>query len=247
MGQQNLEINPGTTVRFSSRQIDTIVKLLKARFPAGHFTAAHPKPFEILIATVLSQRTKDENTNAAANALFARYRTPEALAAAPLKTVQRLIRRCGFYRQKAQRIKAISRILLKRYGGKVPVELDALLELPGVGRKTANCVLVYGYRIPRIPVDTHVHRISNRIGLVRTKSAMQTELELMAVVPRRHWIRLNELFVRHGQTICIPRRPRCYACPVVALCNYPTKNLKSHDFQTKNGQRKAARSKGNQG
>ena len=125
---------------------------------------------------------------------------------------------------KAKRIKEVSRILLEKYDGKVPHELDKLLELPGVGRKTANCVLVYGFNIPAIPADTHVHRISNRLGIVKTRTPEQTEHELMRKIPRKYWININELFVKHGQTICSPIKPKCDKCSIIKLCDF-SKNL----------------------
>jgi len=208
-------------------KIQEIIKKLKKRFPKEHFTNKHKTPFKILIATILSQRTRDENTIIAADNLFKKYNNAEKLAKASEEKIKRLIKNVGFYNQKASRIIRISKILLEKYNGKVPKRIDLLLSLPGVGRKTANCVLVYGYGIPAIPVDTHVHRISNRIGLVKTQKPEQTETELMNIVPRRYWIVLNELFVRHGQTICLPRMPKCYVCPIVKECGYRYKNLRS--------------------
>lgn len=207
-------------------KIKRIVRKLKQRFPKEHFTERHTTPFEILIATVLSQRTRDENTIIAADKLFKKFNTAKKLANADFKTIKRLIKNVGFYNQKAKRIIKISKILLKNYKGSVPKNLNELLSLPGVGRKTANCVLVYGYRIPAIPVDTHVHRISNRIGLIKTKTPEETETALMKVVPKKYWIDLNELFVRHGQTICLPIKPKCNICPIVKECRYKYKNFK---------------------
>ena len=134
------------------------------------------------------------------------------------KNIARLIRASGFYNQKARRIKEVSGIIVNDYGGKVPNNMDELLKLPGVGRKTANCVLVYGYGKDAIPVDTHVHRISNRLGLVETNDPMKTEEELQMNIPRKYWIDLNELFVKFGKDICRPVKPRCDECPIRKLC-----------------------------
>jgi endonuclease-3 len=180
-------------------------------------------PFRVLIRTVLSQRTRDENTDKASKRLFSRYRNAGQLAGASLREIERLIRPSGFYKVKARRIREISRIVVENGG--VPRDLEGLLKLPGVGRKTANCVLVYAYREPRIPVDTHCHRIPNRIGLVRTKTPEQTERELMRIVPRDRWIEFNELFVKFGQRVCRPVRPLCYRCPIEHLCGYERKNM----------------------
>lgn len=180
-------------------------------------------PFRVLVTTLLSQRTRDENTDKASKALFSRFKTPEEIDSANIREIERLIRPSGFYKVKAKRVKEISGIIAK--SGRVPRDLEGLMKLPGVGRKTANCVLVYAYKEPGIPVDTHVHRINNRIGLVRTKTPEQTEIELMGIVPRDKWILFNELFVKFGQRICRPIGPRCYECPIEKLCDYHDKNL----------------------
>ncbi|MBM3303457.1 MAG: endonuclease III [Candidatus Aenigmarchaeota archaeon] len=177
-------------------------------------------PFRVLVSTVLSQRTRDENTDRAAMALFAKYGTAKKLAAASVKNIERLIKPAGFYRQKAPRIKQIAEIIHKNYNGKITTKMDELLELPGVGRKTAGCVLVYGHGIPAIPVDTHVHRVSNMLGIVKTQTPEQTEYALMKIIPKKHWLLLNQLFVIHGQNICSPIGPRCSACPVNKYCKY---------------------------
>ncbi len=165
-------------------------------------------PFRVLIATILSQRTRDENSNRAASALFAKYGSPKALAGAPLEKIESLVKPAGFYRQKSKRIKRVCKILVEKFKGKVPRKIGELLELPGVGRKTANCVLVYGFGISAIPSDTHVHRLSNLFGLVRTKTPEQTEFKLMEIFPKKYWLELNETFVRFGQQVCRPGMPR---------------------------------------
>ena len=177
-------------------------------------------PFEVLISTILSQRTRDENTRRAYSALFRVYKDADDLAEGNLKVIERLIRPVGFYKVKARKIKEVATIISQRYGGEVPQSFEDLLHLPGVGRKTANCVLVYAFGKPAIPVDTHVHRISNRIGLVETKSPEQTELRLREIIDRRYWLDLNELFVRFGQEICKPIGPRCAVCDLKATCKY---------------------------
>ncbi|MCI4341746.1 MAG: endonuclease III [Thermoplasmata archaeon] len=175
-------------------------------------------PFQVLIGTILSQRTKDENTAKASAALFAVYPDAERLARAPLARLERLVHGTGFFRTKARNIRACARALLRDHGGKVPRSIDALLALPGVGRKTANCVLVFGYGLPAIPVDTHVHRIANRLGVVRTKEPEETEALLEATVPRELWIPINPILVQHGQNLCRPRHPLCERCPIADLC-----------------------------
>lgn len=175
-------------------------------------------PYRVLIRTILSQRTRDENTDQATALLFSKYDNIEEVAHADAEELQPLIRKAGFFRVKAERIKEVSQILLDMYGGVVPDNLEELLTLPGVGRKTANCVLVYGFNKPAIPVDVHVHRISNRIGLVNTKNPEKTEEELMKVVPKKYWIELNDLFVQFGQTICRPINPLHDECPIIDCC-----------------------------
>lgn len=177
-------------------------------------------PFKVLIGTVLSHRTKDEVTAGASTRLFAKFPDAKSLATANTRTVVRLIKPVGFYNTKARTVKQISKILLEKYGGRVPRSMDQLLELPSVGRKTANCVFVYGFRTPAIPVDTHVHRIFNRLGVVKTKTPDETEKELTKLADRKDWLPLNEVFVRFGKTICKPIGPRCAECPLNDRCRY---------------------------
>jgi endonuclease-3 len=181
--------------------------------------AEHGDPFRILVACILSLRTQDTTTGPAAARLFAVATTPAALAALPARTLARLIYPVGFYRTKARVLRAMSRDLLERFGGRVPDDIDALLTLKGVGRKTANLVVTMGYGKPGICVDTHVHRISNRLGFVRTDSPDRTELALRAKLPRRHWIGYNDLLVAFGQNVCRPLSPHCSRCPVAGACH----------------------------
>jgi endonuclease-3 len=183
-------------------------------------TAETEDPFRVLISTILSQRTRDEMTELASGQLYAQFATPGALAAAPVAEVERLIHPVGFYHQKALQIRKVSQVLLDRHGGRVPRTYEELLELPQVGPKTANCVLVYGYGESRIPVDTHVHRVSNRIGLVATKTPEATEQALMRSIPKKWWLHVNELFIRFGKEICRPIGPRCDACSFTSFCRY---------------------------
>src|SRR5262245_7041739 len=175
-------------------------------------------PFRILVGCLLSLRTKDETTGPASARLFALADTPAGLLALPLRTIERAIHPVGFYRTKARVLHRVCRDLLGRFEGRVPSDLDALLTLHGVGRKTANLVVTFAFGLEGICVDTHVHRISNRLGLVRTRTAEQTEHALRRRLPRRHWIGLNDLLVSFGQNICRPTSPHCSRCPVSALC-----------------------------
>jgi endonuclease III len=175
-------------------------------------------PFEVLVSTILSLRTKDEVTSRAARRLFQEARTPDRILALGEQRLSELIYPVGFYPTKALRLMEISRIILEDHDGQVPDTIERLLKLPGVGRKTANLVMVEGFKKPAVCVDTHVHRISNRIGYVRTKTPDQTEMALRAKLPRKHWIRYNELLVAFGQVICRPVSPFCSKCPVARMC-----------------------------
>jgi len=175
-------------------------------------------PFRVLIGCLLSLRTRDETTGPAAARLFALADTPAALAALPTRRIERAIFPVGFYRTKARTLRVVCEQLLARFDGQVPADLDLLLTLPGVGRKTANLVVTFAFGLPGICVDTHVHRITNRLGFVVTDSPEETEMALRATLPRRHWIGLNDLLVAFGQNVCQPLSPHCSRCPVRAPC-----------------------------
>ncbi|MEM3570963.1 MAG: endonuclease III [Candidatus Bathyarchaeia archaeon] len=182
-------------------------------------------PFKVLISTILSHRTRDENTKKATENLFLAYKDAPSLAKANIKEIRKLIKPAGFYKVKSKRIKEISKIIAENFNGKVPDSLEKLLSLPGIGRKTANCVLVYAFNKPAIPVDTHVHRISNRIGLIHTKNHLETELELEKIIPKKYWLKINKLLVSFGQTICKPISPKCYECSIKNFCEFYKANL----------------------
>ena len=186
---------------------------------------AETGPFSILIGTILSARTKDETTTKAVKALFLKYKNPKDLGNAKVKDVEKIIRSIGFFHVKSKRIIEVSKIIHQKYKDKVPEDLDTLVQLPGVGRKTANCVLVYAFEKPAIPVDIHVHRISNRLGLVDTKNPEDTEQELMKKIDKKYWIDINDTFVMYGQNICKPISPMCDVCKITKSCKYyKTKN-----------------------
>ena len=181
---------------------------------------AQTGPFSILIGTILSARTKDEATTKAVKILFSKYKNPKQLANAKVKDVEKIIKSIGFFHVKSKRIIEVAKIINTKYKGKVPADLETLVELPGVGRKTANCVLVYAFEKPAIPVDIHVHRISNRLGLVETKNPEETEQELMKKIKRKYWIEINDTFVMYGQNICKPISPMCNVCKIKKNCKY---------------------------
>ncbi len=200
-------------------RLKKIFRYLESEYTSSFFDRGSD-PFFVLIFTVLSQRTRDENTEKVTAALFKRYDTPKKLLDTPLDEVEKLIKGSGFYHVKAKRIKEISRQILDEYGGKVPDNREDLLKLTGVGPKTAACVLVYGFRKQAIPVDTHVHRISNRLGLIDTKTPEQSEIELMKVIPKKYWIDINEYMVKFGKNKCTPLRPWCSKCALPLICPF---------------------------
>jgi endonuclease-3 len=198
--------------------IDELMQRLFELYPDG-CTVDVREPFFALISTVMSHRTRDDVTYPAAERLFERFSTPEEMVEADVEEIEALIRDVGFYRVKAGRIKEISRILLEEYNGMVPDEMEALLKLPGVGRKTANCVLAHAFlKEDALAVDTHVHRISNRLGLVVTKNPEETEIELKKVLPQKYWRHVNILLVKFGQNVCRPVSPRCGICVLNDMC-----------------------------
>jgi endonuclease-3 len=206
------------------RTVGLILKLLRRAAPGWNApvmaleAAKHGDPFRTLIGCVLSLRTRDETTAKAAPRLFAQAATPQTMLDLGEEAIARIIYPVGFYRTKAGVIIGICRELIARFGGLVPDTIDALLTLKGVGRKTANLVVTQAYGKPGICVDTHVHRISNRWGLVGTRTPDETEAALRAVLPRRYWIEYNTLLVAFGQTVCQPLSPWCSRCPAAHLC-----------------------------
>ena len=209
----------GQPVGPSSKVMDRVMRRLASSYDIDRFLRNNgPDPFRILVGCVISLRTKDEVSFAATDRLFERASTPEAMLKLRRATIAKLIYPAGFYNRKAEQIRAISRLLVAEHDGRVPDRLETLLELPGVGRKTANLVITLGFGKPGICVDTHVHRISNRLGWVETTHPDKTEHALRAILPRRHWIPINETLVRHGQQVCKPVSPICSACAIETDC-----------------------------
>jgi len=182
----------------------------------GHYTQT---PFTVLISCILSLRTQDKTTHEASDRLFRLAKTPRKMVKLSTAAIQKAIYPVGFYKTKAENIKKICEILLSKSNGKVPDDLDALLELPGVGRKTANLVVTLGYGTPGICVDTHVHRIANRWGYVQTKTPEQTEMALRKKLPPEYWIIINDLLVSYGQNLCKPISPLCSTCRIRSYCD----------------------------
>lgn len=204
-------------------EIDEIVRILKwqnNRFNGHAVTKVSEKrdPFLVLISCLLSLRTKDKVTSIASERLFSLAKTPEEMLKLSVTDIERAIYPVGFYRRKAMQIREISKDLIEQYNSRIPDEIDDLLELKGVGRKTANIVVTHGFNKPGIAVDTHVHRISNRLGLVATNAPDQTEFELRRILPEEYWRDFNDLLVVHGQNICTPISPKCSVCPISRYC-----------------------------
>ncbi|HPB31394.1 MAG TPA: endonuclease III [Candidatus Sumerlaeota bacterium] len=212
---------PGIGIPFPIHDAVAALRCETARFCVPIVTIISREgrnPFHVLISTLLSLRTKDACTAAASERLFRRASDPRAMAALSEKDLARIIYPVGFYNTKAVRIHAVCRILLETYGGHVPTDMDALLALPGVGRKTANLVLTLGFGLPGICVDTHVHRITNRWGYVKTRNPEETEFALRKILPPEYWIEINDLLVTWGQNVCAPVSPRCSSCVLAKLC-----------------------------
>lgn len=176
--------------------------------------------FQQLVATLLSSRTKDTTTIPIVKRLFTKYHTPRDFLNTRTELLAHDLYGIGFYRVKARNIQKLSKIILEEYNGKIPSTVDQLTALPGVGRKTANCMLNYAFQQPAIAVDVHVHRIANRLGWIQTKTPEETETALQKIIPQPLWIKVNMLLVGHGQTICFPRNPNCAHCPILQWCAY---------------------------
>ena len=204
--------------------LDEVVRILREAYkefrePVVTEVAKDKDPYKVLISTVLSLRTKDETTKEASLRLFERAPDIFKLKELSEEEIKKLIYPVGFYKTKAKNLKKIAKIIVDKYDGVVPSDLDELLKLPNVGRKTANLVLAKGYNIPAICVDIHVHRISNRLGLVKTKTPIETEFALSKILPKKYWIEFNDLLVPFGQNICRPTSPFCSRCPIYDFCD----------------------------
>jgi len=200
--------------------IARILKALSGRYPLtmlGSWNERKVSPFRTLIGTILSARSRDEMTDVITQALFKRYPDSKALANADRRSVEKILQPIGFYRTKASYVLETAR-MVEAQKGRIPRTIEGLMEYPGVGRKVANCVLVYAFGQQAIPVDTHVHRVSNRMGLIKTKTPEETERALVALVPKRLWPLINEALVAHGKAVCKPIGPTCDVCPVRRHC-----------------------------
>jgi endonuclease-3 len=208
----------GAIVTDKRRAVE-IVKRLRKAYPAAKCALDFKSPLQLLIATILSAQCTDVRVNMVTPVLFKKYPTAEALAAAPRKDIERIIQSTGFFRNKAKSIQECCRKIVDEYGGEVPQTMEEMVKLPGVGRKTANVVLGTAFGIASgIVVDTHVGRVSRRLGLIKTNDAVKAEQALIEQVPKRDWIDLSHMMIHHGRAICIARRPKCEICPLEPVC-----------------------------
>lgn len=205
------------------KKTDKIRKILRITYPDVNTALTHRNAFELLVATILSAQTTDRQVNSVTGALFQQFPTATDLAAAPLREIEDLIRPTGFFHNKARNIKACAKALAEQHDSRVPRRLEALTRLPGVGRKTANVVLGTAFGIPGVVVDTHVKRITGRLGLTEHTDPVKIEYDLMAIVPKQAWSTLGLQLIQFGRDICHARKPACPDCPLIRLCSYPDK------------------------
>lgn len=204
----------------SKRKINEVLLILEEIYPEVTTALNYKTPFELLVSTILSAQCTDKRVNIITEKLYAEYNKPEEFASLDVKELEEMIRSCGFYRNKSENIILTSRILLDKFNGKVPKTREELMKLPGVGRKTANVVLSNAFGQDAIAVDTHVFRVSNRLGLAKSIKVEETERQLMQNIPKNKWSKAHHWLIYHGRNICKSRRPLCENCPVQNLCKY---------------------------
>lgn len=208
-----------STAKETAAHVRKIIRLLRRQFPDARCELIHSNPFELLIATILSAQCTDERVNIVTAALFRKYRRPEDYLAVSQAELEKDINSVTFFRNKSKSIQGASRIILEKHGGQVPATMEELIELPGVGRKTANVVLGNAFGIPSgIVVDTHVMRLSQRLGLTTEKEPERIEVDLLELVPRKDWIDFSHLLILHGRRTCKARKPACESCAVARIC-----------------------------
>jgi endonuclease-3 len=203
-----------------AEKIGPILQLLEQHYPEAHVTLDFADPLQLLVATVLSAQCTDVRVNQVTPALFKKYPTAAHFARAPLEELEKDIYATGFYHQKARSIKAICAVLVERYDGRVPGTLEELVQLPGVGRKTANVILGNAFNTPGIVVDTHCGRVAQRLGLTSQKDPVKIEFDLMSLVPKERWAQFSHQMIWHGRAICTAKNPKCPVCPLLPYCEY---------------------------
>jgi endonuclease-3 len=221
--------SPKTKNDLAPERIADLLRRLEAAYPNAECALIHRNPWELLVATILSAQCTDARVNMVTPELFRKFPTPKAMAEASLPAIEEEIRSTGFYHNKAKSISGAAKRLVSDFGGKVPQTMAELLTIPGAARKTANVVLGVAFNIAEgIVVDTHVMRISNRLGLTKSDAPKQVEQDLMQIIPKDHWIQFSHELIHHGRQICIARKPKCAECPIETLCNAPDKTWSSH-------------------
>ncbi len=201
--------------------VNSILKILESTYPHAHCELKYKSPFQLLVATILSAQTTDQKVNEVTSELFAQYPTPEKMLVLSAVELENKIRKIGLFRNKAKNIIETCRLLVDQYNGEVPADLDELIRLPGVGRKTASVVVANAFGIPAFPVDTHVLRVSNRLGLTDKNDPLKVEKDLTSVIPTDLWIDTHHRIIFHGRRLCYARKPNCVNCPLHPYCSKP--------------------------
>ncbi len=210
--------------KIAKSRIKKILEILESTYPGVKTALGHRNPLELMIATILSAQCTDERVNRVTKILFQKPRTAKDFVEVPLSDLEEMVRPTGFYRNKAKSIKGCCESLVEKHAGKVPDNMEALVQLPGIGRKTANVILGSAFGIPGIVVDTHVKRLSQRIGLTKEVDPVRIEFDLMALIPKKNWIDFSHQMIWHGRALCKARKPNCPACPLRDPCNYGRKS-----------------------
>ncbi|MDD2902442.1 MAG: endonuclease III [Syntrophales bacterium] len=203
-----------------AEKIGPILKILDEVYPDAHVTLDFTNPLELVVATVLSAQCTDAKVNQVTPAVFKKYPTAAAYAAAPLAELEEAFHPTGFFRQKAKSVQGICQALVEKHGGQVPSSLEELVKLPGIGRKTANVILGNAFNIPGITVDTHLGRVSQRLGLTANQDPVKIEFDLMPLVPRERWTKFSHQMIWHGRSLCTAKKPQCPVCPLRPYCDY---------------------------
>jgi len=226
MKQKDRKESSPRTPNSAVRNVEKILPILKKEYPDARCTLNFSTPLELLIATILAAQCTDERVNQVTEKLFKKYRRPQDYLKVELEELEEDIRPTGFFRNKARNIRECAAVLVREYGGKVPSEMEKLVELPGVGRKTANVVLGNAFGIPGIVVDTHVGRVAQRLGLTTRTDPVQIEFDLMEIIPRKEWVDFSHQLVFHGRRVCSARKPLCERCLLKEYCLYYKKGFK---------------------
>ncbi len=208
--------------------LNKVIVELKKIFPDAKIQLHYATPFQLLVATMLSAQCTDNRVNMVTSEMFKKYNKPEDYSNMPLKKLEKMVYSTGYYKAKSKHIRDMSRMLLDKFGGEVPGTMKELLELPGVGRKTANVILGHVFDTPAIVVDTHVIKVMNRLGICSTKNADKIERELMELTEEKDWVLFTHLMINFGRAICTARSPKCFECPIKEYCSYFKKNQKKN-------------------